>query len=905
MMRFRKKLSLLLAVIMTMSFMPTAVMAAGADDYHADFELVKTSDKAYNGEDVMRLDFYINASGSNISSVQSALFMYDTSKLALLNKNAVSVTQDSLANNIGNAVAAYLYENPNTLDSFSAGVYALTSSGVLSLQPDWTAGQTTEFTSKTKIMSVYLGLADPSQYGWDNLSSDCFRLATAAEASANSQTAVVSLNDGVNPEYCYLYNDGTPDTLTNAPTLTTSGFSFSKGSYTGTEASTPQADNYSIIGTPATVTLTAQSISGEVVEYAKSATSAAPASGWQDSNVFSGLAAGSYYFFARVKENANHAAGAISSPSTVVSIADLTQDLTVSPVDFGTIIIGETQPGEQSITITNNGNTVATVTDILVGNPSAYNISGSECAIAVGQTINSWKIEPAANLPVGNYDDVITVISDTGATSTAQVTFSIEPVTCTLVVTPIDFGSVEVGYSRPAKKSIVVKNNGNSPATLTDLSISGKDFEISGFDEVILRPGSDATIASIQPNDKLAAGTYSTVMTVTYDDGSSDSTVTASARFVVKNKQNSGGGGGGGGGSLSNVKVDTKAPDDVDLTLTSEKDGEKIIAVIDSKEAAELIKDAKEHGEVVLNPQGANGAKEVEVVIPKDIVAELSKDTKADIQLNAGDGVRVTIPHGELSKINGDMHIIATKDGNNQYSVSVNSGDAGRAVTAKVSFQNTNGNVAYIVDANGNKTPIKFSSVDGNRVYAMVTTPATIVIENHANLFTDMAGHSMSTDADFVANRELFVGVGDEIFDPNGSMTMGMMATVLHRLAGAPAVNAAGEEWYAAGSTWASSNGYISSSNPSQVITRLDLATTLYRYAKTMGLDRTAKADSAIPFSDTSHLTGESLDAMQWAVDTGILQGYGNGTVGADNQCTRIQVAAMFERFIQNAVKQD
>lgn len=395
-------------------------------------------------------------------------------------------------------------------------------------------------------------------------------------------------------------------------------------------------------------------------------------------------------------------------------------------------------------------------------------------------------------------------------------------------------------------------------------------------------------------------GTFSNQKSVetTFTMPANDAEVTASFR-----KSSGGGGGGGGGGGLSNKPVDTTKTDDVDLSLTSEKDGDKVTAIIDSKEAAELIKDAKEHGEVVLNPQGATGAKEVEVVIPKETVSELAKDTKADIQLNAGDGMRVTIPHSELSKVSGDMHITATKGDNNQYSVSVKGGNNNAAVTALVSFQNTGGNVAYTVDANGNKTPIRLSSVDGNRVYARVTTPATIVIEKHENLFSDMVNHPMSADADFVANRELFVGKGAGVFDPNGNMTMGMMATVLHRLAGEPAAATTGGEWYASGMQWASNGGYISESNASKTITRLDLATTLYRYAKSIGLDTTASSDSTMPFSDTSHLTGEAKDAMQWAVDTGILQGYGNGTVGADNECTRIQVAAMYERFIQAVVK--
>lgn len=370
--------------------------------------------------------------------------------------------------------------------------------------------------------------------------------------------------------------------------------------------------------------------------------------------------------------------------------------------------------------------------------------------------------------------------------------------------------------------------------------------------------------------------------------------------LTVKEGKGSGGGG-GGGGVLSNDKV-TEPADDVDLNITTEEKDGALKAVLSKDEEQELIKDAKEHGNVVINPKGAAGAKNVEVTISKDTVTALAKETEASIDINAGDGFDVKIPHQELSKVSDDLTITATKAGGNQYAVTAKSGDSNVSLTTIASFKNTDGNVAYIVDANGNKEPIKFSVVDGDRVYAQVKTPATIVIEKHENLFSDMLTHAMKTDADFVANRGLFVGVGDDTFAPSNNMTMGMMASVLHRLAGEPATAASGSEWYAQGMGWASANNMITANDPSHIITRQDLATTLYRFAKANGMDTTVPAGTAA-FSDISHLSGESKDAIEWAAATGILQGYGNGTVGVENECTRIQVAAMLERFIGTCVK--
>ena len=77
------------------------------------------------------------------------------------------------------------------------------------------------------------------------------------------------------------------------------------------------------------ITLTAVSVEGKTVEYACAKTADAPAEGWQDSDTFTGLDAGTtYYFFARVKEEQNYLAGAasdgVSATTSKISGATIT-----------------------------------------------------------------------------------------------------------------------------------------------------------------------------------------------------------------------------------------------------------------------------------------------------------------------------------------------------------------------------------------------------------------------------------------------------------------------------------------------------------------------------------------------------------------------------------------------------
>ena len=81
-------------------------------------------------------------------------------------------------------------------------------------------------------------------------------------------------------------------------------------------------------------------------------------------------------------------------------------------------------------------------------------------------------------------------------------------------------------------------------------------------------------------------------------------------------------------------------------------------------------------------------------------------------------------------------------------------------------------------------------------------------------------------------------------------------------------------------------------------ITREELVSILYRYAKVKGYDVTGteKPDS---FTDRSAVSDWAQEAMTWAVSRGIINDRGNNLLEPKGAATRAEVAVMLHRFIE------
>lgn len=161
--------------------------------------------------------------------------------------------------------------------------------------------------------------------------------------------------------------------------------------------------------------------------------------------------------------------------------------------------------------------------------------------------------------------------------------------------------------------------------------------------------------------------------------------------------------------------------------------------------------------------------------------------------------------------------------------------------------------------------------------------------------FTDVGSGDWFHDAvRYVYDAGIMKGDGSETaFNPDGKVNRAMVWTILGRLSGAD-VDGSDGIWYAKAQAWAIAAGVTDGTDPDGRVTREQLVTMLWRYFGSPA----AGADLGV-FSDGDAVSAWALDAMRWAVSTGLVNGE-NNRLNPGEDATRAQVAALLMRFCQN-----
>lgn len=203
--------------------------------------------------------------------------------------------------------------------------------------------------------------------------------------------------------------------------------------------------------------------------------------------------------------------------------------------------------------------------------------------------------------------------------------------------------------------------------------------------------------------------------------------------------------------------------------------------------------------------------------------------------------------------------------------------------------------------------PNKSSGSSGsfwNRVQKPETTDPAAPESAWTNPFTDVQAGDWFYDAvRFVNASGLMNGRADGSFNPGGTLSRAMAAQILYNKEGRSAASGgftdvSGDAWCAGAAAWAKETGVVlgyedGSFRPGAPVTREQFVTILWRYAGSP-----APAGTDLPFTDASAAESYARDALCWAAEAGVLNGYKDGTLRPMGRIPRAQAAQLLKNYL-------
>lgn len=170
-------------------------------------------------------------------------------------------------------------------------------------------------------------------------------------------------------------------------------------------------------------------------------------------------------------------------------------------------------------------------------------------------------------------------------------------------------------------------------------------------------------------------------------------------------------------------------------------------------------------------------------------------------------------------------------------------------------------------------------------------------------VFSDVPADAWYADAVMYCQSQGWLsGTSESRFSPNDSMTRAMLATVLYRYSGSPAVSGDDEftdtdegAWYFDGVLWASKQGLMTGYGEGRFgtndpVSREQLAAILWRSEGSP-----ASEDSSDGFADHSSIAPYAREAAAWCREKGIISGKDGNRFDPKGNATRAEVAVILK----------
>lgn len=155
----------------------------------------------------------------------------------------------------------------------------------------------------------------------------------------------------------------------------------------------------------------------------------------------------------------------------------------------------------------------------------------------------------------------------------------------------------------------------------------------------------------------------------------------------------------------------------------------------------------------------------------------------------------------------------------------------------------------------------------------------------------------------------LMNGTSPTTFEPNQTTTRAMVVKVLANMSGVDSfdwrygfTDVPEGQWYTDAVNWGRYYQIVNGTSattfsPNAPVTREQFAAFLFRYAQACGVECLANGDMTA-YADRGTISSYALDAVTWAVGTGIINGTSKTTISPQAYATRAEIAAMLTRFL-------
>ena len=731
--------------------------------------------------------------------------------------------------------------------------------------------------------------------------------------------------------------DYTDNTNAGKATVTVSG----KGNYTGTKTEkftiAPASYQITLAGradSPTKITLDKAVVNpsdtGATITYGYSTTDATPTN-WQMEREFTGLKAGTtYYFFAKATATANYA------ETISKGVAITTPEKTVSAIKISK------QPNKLSYT-----------------SGQKLNLSGLSVQVNYKDNTNKtilWEsgkltAEPAQEtvLTVANHNGKTITISYGGQTAQTDVLTVGKAEQATLSITGAP-GKIYKG------SSFTLQTSGGSGKGAVTWSVVSGSAKVDANGTVTVTDTGKFQIKAVKAEDAEYNQTEAliTLTAVEKPDSSGGSSGSSGG-----SSGSSGGSSSDNGGSGGSTIVDRPTSGNPNTPTTGQTTPVKPTtngnANINKSTVQQAIDkaaaDAKKNGTtangiaVVVPVNVGDTRRDVQIILKADTLDKLvsskvkrftiDTDRMADFdftldtlkELNRQTGgelilkiKKTVVSYQEAKKAIGsrpvyDITLECVKDGK-KTAVNLNGETISVAIPYTPAKNEKTGNLyAVYVDKTGKVEWLTKSSYDADQK-AVIFEAAHFSIygvgyKNPVPNFTDINGHWAKEHILFTVSRGLFSGTSKTTFSPNTTLTRGMFVTALGRLAGIdPAdykngkfTDVKSNAYYAPYVNWAASKGIVNGTGattfaPDNKITREQMAVIMKNYADKMGYS-IPKTLEAVTFADNAQISSWAKDAVKTMQQTGVLSGKANNLFDPKGNATRAEAATVLHRFVE------